>query len=66
MVHTVPPLVGAAEIGLMFGVSRQRVQQLVSRPGFPAPAFTLLMGKIWRESDVRKWAAETGRSMTEK
>lgn len=51
-------LVGAAEIGEMLGVSRQRVQQLVSRPDWPEPAVVLAMGKVWRAEDVQAWIAE--------
>lgn len=50
-----PPLVGAAEIQDMLGVSRQRVQQLVNAPGFPAPVLVLRMGKIWLRSDIEAW-----------
>lgn len=52
---------GAAEIATMFGVSRQRVQQLVARPDFPAPESILAMGKVWRTEDVRRWGIATGR-----
>lgn len=51
-------LMGAAEIGLLLGVSRQRVQQLVSAPGFPQPAAVLVMGKVWYADEVRAWAEE--------
>jgi predicted DNA-binding transcriptional regulator AlpA len=51
-------LAGAAEIGEMLGVGRQRVQQLVTRPDFPKPIDTLAMGKVWRTEDVRRWKAE--------
>ena len=48
-------LMGAAEIGARLGVSRQRVQQLVSRPDFPAPVVVLGMGKVWETEAVEKW-----------
>lgn len=48
-------IVGAAEIGDMLGVSRQRVQQIVTRADFPAPAKVLAMGKIWLAAEVRAW-----------
>ncbi len=54
-------LVGAAEIGVMLGISRQRVQQLADKPGFPAPTVVLSMGKVWHADDVRRWAETTGR-----
>ncbi len=49
-------LMGAAEIGRLLGVSRQRVQQLVKTDGFPAPVAVLDMGKVWLASDVRAWS----------
>jgi predicted DNA-binding transcriptional regulator AlpA len=58
---TMGDLMGAAEIGELLGVSRQRVQQLISRPDFPAPAVVLAMGKVWRTADVKDWARAHGR-----
>lgn len=47
---------GAGEIGdRLGGVSRQRVQQIIAKPGFPAPYDELQMGKVWRISDVEAW-----------
>ena len=54
-------LMGAAEVGAMLGVSKQRVQQLVNQPVFPVPYESLAMGKVWLTRDVLKWARETGR-----
>jgi len=54
---------GAHEIGLLLGVSRQRVQQIVNRDDFPRPAFELAMGKVWRTEDVRAWARARGRDI---
>lgn len=65
MILDVEHLVGAAEIQRMFGVSRQRVQTLVNRADFPKPEVTLLMGKVWRTEDVKKWAEEHGRTIVE-
>ena len=48
-------LMGAREIENRLGVSRQRVQQLVSRPDFPVPYDELAMGKVWRKEDVEQW-----------
>jgi prophage regulatory protein len=48
---------GAREIESWFGVSRQRVQQLIARPDWPAPCAVLAMGKIWLRDDVAAWAA---------
>lgn len=55
--------VGAQEIAQMLGVSRQRVQQLVNRPDFPAPVERLAMGAFWRRRDVVRWAERTGRTI---
>ncbi len=65
MLTDVEHLVGAAEIQQMFGVSRQRVQQMVNRADFPEPEVTLKMGKVWRTDDVRTWAAEHGRDIND-
>ena len=61
MVAAVHHLVGSAEIASMLGVSRQRVQQLISRPDFPKPAAVLAMGKVWNTTDVQAWAKAHGR-----
>jgi prophage regulatory protein len=52
-------LMGAAEIGMRLGgVSRQRVQQIVSRPDFPEPEESLAMGKVWDAGKVEEWIRE--------
>jgi prophage regulatory protein len=48
-------LMGAREIEARLGISRQRVQQLVSRADWPAPYDELAMGKVWRVEDVEAW-----------
>jgi prophage regulatory protein len=66
MVPDVHHLVGAAEIGRMFGgVSRQRVQQLIGRDDFPAPEVVLDMGKVWKRADVEAWARDHGRVISD-
>lgn len=57
MLLVMEELMGAAEIGALLDVSRQRVQQIVNRPDFPAPVATLAMGKVWGAEDVRAWVA---------
>lgn len=52
---------GSAEIGALFKVTRQRVQQLIARPDFPEPVAHLAMGKVWSADDVRNWGIKTGR-----
>lgn len=59
----VQDLVGTAEIAKMLGVSRQRVHQLTSSPGFPEPESRLEMGVIWDAEKVRTWAREHGRQI---
>jgi predicted DNA-binding transcriptional regulator AlpA len=54
-------LAGSAEIAQLLSVSRQRVQQLISRDDFPPPVATLAMGKVWRRADVVAWAKADGR-----
>jgi predicted DNA-binding transcriptional regulator AlpA len=54
-------LVGSAEIAAMLDVSRQRVQQLISREDFPEPEVVLAMGKVWKRADVLAWAKAHGR-----
>jgi predicted DNA-binding transcriptional regulator AlpA len=51
-------LMGAQEIRVRLGISRQRTDQIVARPDFPAPIETLAMGRVWRAQDVEKWIAE--------
>ena len=54
---------GAAEVALLLGVSRQRVHQLVSAPGFPDPLERLASGAIWSTEAVASWAQERGRAI---
>jgi len=51
-------LMGAAEIGRLLGVSRQRVQEVVKTEGFPKPIAVLDMGEVWLAVEVRAWARE--------
>lgn len=46
---------GPYEIATRLGVSRQRFQQLVRNPNFPAPYVVLRGGKVWRTEDVEAW-----------
>ncbi|MGI8753349.1 MAG: helix-turn-helix transcriptional regulator [Acidimicrobiales bacterium] len=54
-------LVGLAEIADLFGVSRQRADQLARQTGFPQPEAVLQGGRIWKREDIEAWARETGR-----
>ena len=58
-------LAGTAEIAVMLGVSRQRVQQLTGRGDFPEPYDVLLGGRVWLRSDVEAWARAHGRLIGE-
>jgi prophage regulatory protein len=55
-------LLGATEIGVLLGVSRQRVDQLTREDEtFPKPVAELAAGRVWDREDVEKWARMTGR-----
>lgn len=54
-------LMGASEIGELFGVGRQRVQQFTKMPDFPKPLADLAMGKVWQATDIRAWGIKEGR-----
>jgi prophage regulatory protein len=51
-------LMGQAEIADRLGVSRQRVQQLAGKPGWPEPFDVLAMGKVWWIKDIDDWIRE--------
>lgn len=53
---TTPELMSAAEIADELGISRQRVHQLRSTAGFPAPLADLRGGAVWDAVAVRKFA----------
>lgn len=46
---------GLAEIAIRLGVSKTRARQIAAARGFPAPAARLIMGQVWRASDVERW-----------
>ena len=56
-------MLGAAELGALLGVSRQRVGQLTVKAWFPTPAIRLAMGAVWRLGDIEQMASETGRTL---
>ena len=56
-------MLGAAELGALLGVSRQRVGQLTVKAWFPAPAIRLAMGAVWKLGDIEQMAAQTGRTL---
>lgn len=55
------PLMGLAEVRALLGVSRQRADQIVRKPGFPAPVAELANGKVWNTFAVQAWVKATGR-----
>jgi hypothetical protein len=46
------PLVGAAEVAEILGVSQARVHRLARHPDFPEPRYALAAGKLWEVSDI--------------
>lgn len=52
-----PTPVGPGEIAALVGVSRQRIDELSRRADFPAPWAELLTGRVWRDTDIKAWAA---------
>jgi hypothetical protein len=61
MIKKLGQLMGAAEIGKLLDISRQRVQQLTVKSDFPVPEEELAMGKIWDTKKIQDWGRETGR-----
>jgi hypothetical protein len=66
---TLPELMSAAEIADELGISRQRVHQLRSTAGFPAPLADLRGGAVWDAAAIRKfaqtWERKPGRPRAE-
>jgi predicted DNA-binding transcriptional regulator AlpA len=58
-------LMAIREIANFLGVSRQRAHELVNRKGFPDPADSLAVGRIWFGAEVRAWAREWERRLAE-
>ena len=56
-------MLGAAELGALLGVSRQRVSQLTGKVWFPAPVIRLAMGAVWALVDIQQMAAQTCRPL---
>lgn len=56
MAELVP--MGAEEIRVRLGVSRQRAYILIKRRDFPAPWRVLARGEVWRSTDVEAWIRE--------
>ena len=48
-------VMGAQEVAIRLGVTRQRAYQLTREKGFPDPVAQLAMGKVWDAGDVEEW-----------
>lgn len=57
------PVVGAAELEYLLGVSQQRAFQLINHPSFPEPWVHLRAAKLWLMDDVEAWADEHDRTL---
>lgn len=53
--HSIPELVGYAEIAAMAGVSRQRARQLADLQSFPAAVARTQAGPLWDKAQVEAW-----------
>ena len=52
-----------AELGVLLGVSRQRVTQLTGKGWFPAPVTRLAMGAVWELVDIERLVSGRGREL---
>jgi predicted DNA-binding transcriptional regulator AlpA len=60
----VSPYLSSAGVAKILGVSSARVRQLAARDDFPRPAVLVEPGgqRLWRPSDIERWAREADRS----
>lgn len=56
-------VLGAAELGKLLGVSRQRVSQLTAKEWFPSPISRLSMGPVWELVDIERMVSGTDRTL---
>ncbi|MDP9302626.1 MAG: hypothetical protein M3P43_17300 [Actinomycetota bacterium] len=49
---------GVSEVAALFCVSRQRVAELRTKPGFPAPIAELRAGPVWKVSSLSRFLEE--------
>ena len=60
------PLMGKAELRRRFGgLSAQRIDEIVRKPGFPSPVAILTQGRIWLAPAVEEWIAGHREDLTE-
>jgi hypothetical protein len=57
----VEELLTLADIGRMFGVTRQAAGKWAKGDGFPAPHGMTGTGRVWKRKDVEAWARRNGR-----
>lgn len=58
----VPELVGASEIRDILKIkTRQQVNEMANRPGFPEPVQVLKIGRVWLRSDIEAFGAQWDR-----
>lgn len=58
-------VMGANEIAVRLGVTRQRAYQITARRDFPEPIAHLAMGQVWETSDVEAWIKVKRPELTE-
>ena len=51
-------MVRVADMVPIFGVTKQRCDQLTRRPHFPAPVKVVPGRRLWRRSEVVRWRDE--------
>jgi len=54
---------GTGDIADLLGVSRSRADQLSRQFGFPKPYARAFGRRLWRKSEIVKWAKQTGRTL---
>jgi len=55
-------LMGVHELSTHLGVTRQRLHQLRSNPGFPPPLITLHATPVWHRPRIDRWLASWSRT----
>ena len=51
-----PALAGVAEVAEILGVNIRTAHRIVNRDDFPEPLDTLSTGRVWKRTDVERWA----------
>jgi hypothetical protein len=59
------PLMGLAEIRVLFRLSTYDAKLLTARTSFPKPVAVLAMGSVWTTHAVQQWAKATGHDVTD-